>query len=303
MTQSTRPEVPDGAVLVGVDGSDRSLAAVRWAAEEAGSRPAPLVLVHAAPHLTPETTTHAGAAGHAQAVFARAEAEAAGHSVAPAARLLVAKAAVPALVRLSERAALVVLGATGSGGLDEIVLGSTLLGVSGEAYSPVVGVRRWPLPSTAERAVLLGLDSVAADTTAVEVAFDLASRRCRGLVVVHAVGLSAVSTGRARPAEHAGLPDDLAGWRRRYPDVDVSYRFPAGRAATALLELAGQAEAIVTGSRRRGPAARALLGSTSRMALRYSPAPVIVTGRGTDTPSVDWPPALGADAHERSQLW
>jgi nucleotide-binding universal stress UspA family protein len=300
MTQSTRPEVPDGAVLVGVDGSDRSLAAVRWAADEAVSRQAPLVLVHASPYLTPEATAESG---HAWAVFARAEAEAADHAVGPAGQVVVAEAAVPALVRLSERAALVVLGATGSGGLDEVVLGSTLLGVSGEACSPVVGVRQWPLPSAAERVVVLGLDSVAAAAAAVDVAFDLARRRCRRLVVVHAHAVAAVSTGSARPGECAGLPDDLAVWRRRYPDVDVSYRFPRGRPATALLELAGQAEAVVTGSRRRGPAARALLGSTSRMVLRYSPAPVIVTGRRMETPAVGWPPDLGADPHERSQPW
>ena len=46
-------EVPDGAVLVGVDGSDHSLAALRWAADEAVSRRTVLAIAHAAPDPLP----------------------------------------------------------------------------------------------------------------------------------------------------------------------------------------------------------------------------------------------------------
>ncbi|MBO0850617.1 MAG: universal stress protein [Pseudonocardia sp.] len=289
--------VPRGAVLVGVDGSDHSLAAVRWAAEEAGSRRAPLVIMHAAPRVRALATERSGAYGHAHALLTQAEAEATAHGVATADHVVVADGAVPALVHASQRAALVVLGATGSGGAGEIVLGSTLLAVSGQTRCPVVGVRRWPLEPSVQRAVVVGVASVRADEPAVEIAFDLARRRCRRLVVVHTRSLSA-----------AGLPDELAAWRGRYPEVDVSYRFPCTQPATALLELAARAEAVVTGSRHRGPAARALLGSTSRTVLRYSPAPVVVTGRGpvetTEAePSTSRMPAPESDPHDRAQLW
>src|SRR3954468_8241621 len=42
---------PPRALLVGVDGSDCALAAVRWAAEEAQRRDVPLRIVHAAPYV------------------------------------------------------------------------------------------------------------------------------------------------------------------------------------------------------------------------------------------------------------
>ncbi|GAA5149718.1 hypothetical protein GCM10023321_14040 [Pseudonocardia eucalypti] len=72
---------------------------------------------------------------------------------------------------------------TGAGGSAEILLGSTTLAVSGQARCPVVGVRRWPL-GTEAGPVVLGVSSVPADAVAIEVAFDLANRRGRPLVVV-----------------------------------------------------------------------------------------------------------------------
>jgi nucleotide-binding universal stress UspA family protein len=67
-TRASEPEAhrsrgsgpPARPVLVGVDGGECALAAVRWAAEEAHRRGAPLRIVHAAPYLrrphTPGTT-------------------------------------------------------------------------------------------------------------------------------------------------------------------------------------------------------------------------------------------------------
>lgn len=68
-------------------------------------------------------------------------------------------------------------------------------------------------------------------------------------------------------------------------------------------------ESIVIGCRRRGHAARALLGSTSRSVLRSSSVPVIVTNphipydidTGPDTGSVAVPAEL--DPHARSESW
>src|SRR5262249_46909803 len=92
--------------------------------------------------------------------------------------------------------------------------------------------------------------------------------------------LSGEHQDHARP--RAELERELAPWRDRFPEVRVEYRFPTGIASTALLRGTDGVAAIVTGTRRRGPLARALLGSTSRAVLRYSPVPVIVTNPRLD---------------------
>ncbi|WP_028927937.1 universal stress protein [Pseudonocardia acaciae] len=295
-TQSISTQVPDGAVLVGVDGSDHALAAVRWAAEEAVSRGTVLAIAHTAPPT---------GGGHARAIVSQARAAASQASAARVSSVVLAGSPVPALTSASEPAALLVLGMTGSGGLGDILLGSTTLEVSGQARCPVVGVRRWPPARRPDPVVALGLGALPADAAAVQTAFDLADRRAWRLTVVH--------------THHPGLPDEdrnerdrkalagqLAGWSRRYPDVTIGWRLCTGPPEKALLELASRAEVVVTGTRRRGPAARALLGSTSRAVLRYSPAPVIVAGPDSLATAPDTPwyaTDVPDDPHAHSQLW
>jgi nucleotide-binding universal stress UspA family protein len=280
-SQSITTEIPDGAVLVGVDGSDHALAAVRWAAEEAASRRERLAIAHATRYAAPENLP--AQIGHARAVLSQAYATALPRTsdIRPT-MVLLDEDPVPALAGASERAALLVLGMTGSGGLGDILLGSTTVEVCGQARCPAVGVRRWPHTHHTDPIVVLGLSALPTDAPAVQVAFELASRRGWELTVVH--------TRHGRRRDRNPLADRLAGWSRRYPDVTVSWRLPTGPPDKALLELAGSAEAVVTGSRRHGHVARALLGSTSRSVLRHSPAPVIVAGPDilTSTPSDRW---------------
>ncbi|GAA5162436.1 universal stress protein [Pseudonocardia eucalypti] len=287
---------PTGTVTVGVDGSTASLAAVRWATEEAVARRHNLALLYATPFIGPEFPD-TPEEGHAHAILAGAEAEAKRHRGEVWTRTRVTPTTtVTALVEASEQSSLLVLGLTGAGGAAEILLGSTTLAVSGKAHCPVVGVRRWPLDTEAGP-IVLGVSSVPDDAVAIEVAFDLANRRGRPLVVVHA--------GHDHPrmsAEHPRPEAELDVWRRRYPNVHVEYRFPSGDPSTALLRGAGRAEAIVTGSRRRGPVGRALLGSTSRAVLRHSPVPVIVANPDALVlPEV--PTGARLDPHAREQLW
>jgi hypothetical protein len=129
----------------------------------------------------------------------------------------VAGAAVPGLVRTSGRAALLVMGTTGSGGLDEVLLGSTTLAVSGQARCPVVGVRRWPLAVPADAPVALGVSSAESDAASIEVGFERAHRLARRLLVVHACQEHRIvpRRGDAGPAQGAGLAEDLLAWHHR----------------------------------------------------------------------------------------
>lgn len=306
---TTNTDLPAGAVLAGVDGSDNALTAVRWAAAEAASRRAPLVLLHAAPYLDADAGPRE--LRHARGVLGRALGEAEHYLDKDQVRTeFVAGEPVRTLAEASAGAALLALGLTGTGGLDEILLGSTTLALSGRARCPLVGVRQWPTPVGDDGAgfVLLGLSSVHADADAVEMAFELADRRKRDLVVLHARHGSGQAPGtyddHAPARQQIMLAWDLRGWRHRYNKVAVRYELPDGQPATELLRYSGRADAVVVGSRKRGPAARALLGSTGRTILRYSPVPAIVIGPEAALyrqPAL--PPASAGDPHALSNLW
>jgi nucleotide-binding universal stress UspA family protein len=301
-------------IIVGVDGSDTALAAVRWAADEAVSRRVPLTLICAAPGSKPHVLDAAsivvsGEQGHALAVLSVAQAEAVSRAHALRVNTRVApETAVAALVAASEHAALLVLGLTGTGGLDEVLLGSTTLPVCDRARCPVVGVRNWPVSGSPDGPVVVGVSSATDDAVAVEVAFERARRRHRPVRVVHAAhlpGLTSSARDRARARQRAELVAALAPWRNRYPDIQVGVEVRGGSPAEALLAGASDVDAIVTGTRRRSGAARALLGSTSRSVLRHSPVPVIVANPDLAlTPALSWPfEQSELDPHARSQLW
>jgi nucleotide-binding universal stress UspA family protein len=302
--QAAGAEVPSGVVLAGVDGSSHALAAVRWAADEAQSRRVPLLILHAADYLDPDPRDRGHR--HAQAILARGRAEAGTRATVRTTTVLATETPIPALVRASARASLIVLGATGSGGLEEILLGSTTLAVSGQSHCPVAAVRHWPLSSDDDRDIVLGVSAVHEDAAAVEMAFDLARRRGKPLTVVHCSlpRLTAPPT-ESFEAQREALADELAVWFQRYPEVRVRYRFFRTSPADALLKLAPHAVTVVAGCRRRGSAARVLLGSTSRALLRHSPTPVLVTGPGSGGPpsGPGWQQQDAQDPHELSQLW
>lgn len=65
---------------------------------------------------------------------------------------------------------------------------------------------------------------------------------------------------------------------RRY-GADVKAEAAAGRPADALLELSGEVDLLVIGSRRWGPAARVLLGSTGEALMHDARCPVVAVPR------------------------
>jgi nucleotide-binding universal stress UspA family protein len=84
------------------------------------------------------------------------------------------------------------------------------------------------------------------------------------------------------------MSEELAGWREKYPDVQVRQEVLRGQAADCLLgfaEHAPQAERpqmIVVGSRGRGGLTGFFLGSTSHALICHSKCPVIVVRPAQD---------------------
>lgn len=264
-------------LVVGIDGSEASLEAVDWAADEAVRHDVPLHLLHAAP------------ADHDASDLVAAASERARKS-APAVRLsseVLSEDAASALVSDGRNALALVLGSRGLGGLTGLLLGSVSLAVAAHADCPVVVVRGGAEPRHGRfGCVVVGVEDGEGSGTAVEFAFREAHvRRCR-LLAVHAWS---VPVGNPGPPGLSGyalqaldrppaqvLADALRGPEKRYPDVTVRSEVVEGSARQALLNSASGADLLVVGARRRHGHVGLQLGLVNHAVLHHAPCPIAV---------------------------
>lgn len=174
------------AIVAGIDGSDHSLRALRWAAANARRRHAPLHVVYAFAPLAGfygagmpvlqnayDELVRAGERTLAEAV--RTAREVAGDEVTITSEMPDEPAA-PLLVSRSRGARMIVLGSSGAGGFTGMLAGSTTLGVSAHAHCSVVVVRG---RDTEDGPVVVGVDGSANSARALDTAFEEASWRAR----------------------------------------------------------------------------------------------------------------------------
>ncbi|WP_216214837.1 universal stress protein [Amycolatopsis aidingensis] len=293
-----------GAVVVGVDGSDSAMQAVRWAAAEAARRNRELRLVHAlddapAAYYLPSPMREDLRAdlrqrGEALLATAHAVAREAVPGLSPRVELREGRVA-EALREATESAALLVLGTEGLRPLGRMLVGSASVALAAHAACPVVLVRAHvgDEQPPVSGPVVVGVDGSPAGEQAIAIAFEEASLRGAPLVAVHVwdeTFLAAVfEQTRLRmdlPAveERAWelLAERLAGWQEKYPDVTVHRELRRGAPADELLAMADRALLLVVGSRGRGGLAGLLLGSTSQAVMSYALCPVIVARGTTD---------------------
>jgi len=279
-------------IVVAVDGSPESDAAIAWAAHEGAMRAVPVTLVHViSPVLIsvpvePMFNPHDWYERSARQILESAEEtlRSSWSGARPAdVRTVTAHAAVvPALLEASESAQMVVVGNRGRGRLARLVLGSVSGGLLHRARCPVAVIRAEADIPAADGPIVVGIDGSRASEAATALAFDEASRRRVDLVALHAwrdVGSDLImeadwhqykAEGRALLAEH------LAGWQKRYPDVTVEQELVCDEPAHWLAEASRRAQLVVVGSRGRGGFAGMLLGSTSSAVAQTSSAPLIV---------------------------
>lgn len=283
-------------VVAGVDGSDSSVRAVRWAAREASRRGSGLRLVHACeipagyrsgivrPAALRETLEDQGRQWLAKAREAAA-------LTAPGVdvdTVLDVSSPVLALAEQSRDASMLVLGSRGLGGFTGLLVGSTAVELTSRALCPVIVIREQETRTPPhEGPVVVGVDGTELSDAALEFAFTTAALRGAELIAVHAwsdlllesafpVAAVAVNVAPlAREAEET-LTEQLARWQQKYPDVRVSSEVVLDRPARALLKSAENAQLVVVGSRGRGGFRGLLLGSTSQHLLRHAPCPVAV---------------------------
>jgi len=285
-------------LVVGVDGSAASYAAVGWTAQEATIRGLPVRLVHVvAPTSMSSTEAPNDTITHEQEVKARHVIDQARRivdGVQGEARLKVRveiryAGVLATLVDASRDAHMIVVGARGFDAFGWHMLGSVSAGLLHHAHCPVTIVRD---PESAGREihddapVVVGIDGSRASEAATALAFDEASRRRVPLVALHAwsdVGVFPILGMDWHVYRDEGdevLGERLAGWQEIYPDVQVHRRLVCDVPARWLVNESDSAQLVVLGSRGRGGFDGLHLGSVSSAVAQSARVPVIVVRSG-----------------------
>lgn len=281
-------------ILVGVDGSPESEAAIRWATEEAVLRDQPLTLMHAIPPVRVswpvaylEASFVESQQASAREVIEKAQKivqAGAGESQPPPVRTETRHTDAPsALVIGSRDAYMTVVGSRGMGALGRALLGSVSSGLVHHGHGPVAIIHADDVKAPDDDSpVLLGIDGSPSSEDATALAFDEASRRGVDLVALHAwsdVGVLPVlgmDWHRYEDEGHEILAERLAGWQDQYPDVHIQRRIVCDQPARWLVDESQKAQLVVVGSHGRGGFSGMMLGSVGSKVAQASHAPVIV---------------------------
>lgn len=273
-----------GAVVVGVDGSARSDAAVLWAADEAAARRVRLLVLHAintdsigiwsvsrtlrdelrdAVEPLVDRSIELARARHPDlVVYGRA-------LVGPPGRLL----------RLMTRhAQLVVVGRDGRGALARAWLGGVPDRLLADAACPAVSVASAPSSARGHvQRIVVGCAFDDRDEATLQWAFELAANRGVPVFGVHAVHQPAdivLPFGQAPSydeaviaAEHE-LKRTLDTFTGRYPDVPVIAMARTGKPSDILLQVSRPGDLLVLARHHRSATSLRQLGATTAATLR-----------------------------------
>jgi len=282
-------DTPGGLVAAGVDGSDSSLIALRWAAADAVRRRARLRVLIARPPAADYPHDDAQHVAHLEAELnqrAATVASAAEQVLADAPDLQAETSVVVGnasfvLLDASRTADLLVIGSRGLGGWRGALAGSTGPQLAGHTGCPLVVVR--DLPAERTGVVVVGVDGSTSDA-AVEYAVAHAERIGGSVRAVTCWDTDRSGTvfdlelplpdGEAR--YRTTLDRQLTAVRERHPSVPIAAVPAYGRAAEVLAEQADDADLLVVGSRGRGGFATLVLGSVALTVLHEVHRPVAV---------------------------
>lgn len=284
-------------LVVGVDGSEPSLRAADWAADEAALHGVPLRLVYASLWERYEGAALAQGLGRSSeqmladnivdAAAKRAQRRAPDLKISTA---VLPDDAVSALLAEGRNAVALVTGSRGRGGIAELLLGSVSLAVAARAHCPVIVLRGSHddrrINRTYQR-IVLGVGEEPGNAAAVRFAFEEAAARYATLQAVRAWCRPAhKTTGHpllaGEPARHheqqaaETLDEALSDAAADHPSVQVRRRTVEGPAHRVLLDASSTADLLVVGAQRRHGHYGLQLGRVAHAVLHHSACPVVV---------------------------
>lgn len=280
---SARTGVP--RILVGVDGSEDGLRAVRYGARAALVMDGALHLVHAVDDAVlagawgvvydPRALEEAGAQANGTAM------EAAVELGLPRERIdseVVLGNAAAVLSRMSEQAALMVVGRRSVSGLERMFIGSTSVALADASHCPLVVVSQaaTPQPTGGLQRVAVAVDAQSHSPATLEWAFREAGQRGALLEVVHVLpGAAGSEDQQVRELARREIERILAPLREAHPSVEVELTVVHGSPVEVLVDVSSQVDLLVLGVQK--PKLLGIhLGGVMRAVLAHAQAPVVL---------------------------
>ncbi|WP_127509062.1 universal stress protein [Actinoplanes solisilvae] len=280
-------------IVVGIDGSERGLTAVRVAADEAARRHRGLRIVHAliwvpaGMEMDPAAVPPVHRSYWNRAEGFVTEALKAVGKRAPCVEVtaeVIPGSAAKILVAESRRAPLLVIGDRGLGNVADLMLGSVALQTATHGSCPVLVTRGTPRETGP---VVVGVDGSAVSADALLFAAEEASNRGAELVAMnawhgwHGTELNAdlptdFGTRTGEDEQRRVLAEAVAGIATKYPDLTVRQQVINGSPRFYLTAWSRTAQLVVVGGRGHGGFAGLLLGSVGQHLLHHSECPVAV---------------------------
>lgn len=287
----------DNVVLVGVDGSPESLAAMDWAVARASRQGwrVHVLCAYSLPSFTAASLDGGYAAlddaairSGAQAVVDEAVARAEGSGVAVTSSLETGDPA-GVLVDLSDEATMAVVGTRGGGGFTDRLLGTVSSALPAHSHCPTIVVphRTQGAEYTPVRRIVVGVDGSSSARKALQWAVREAEAWGAELTAVAAVPMAsgagalawlpaAVDRDQVLSDVRSGLDHAVAEALEGHSAIEVRRHALDGNPAELMAEFSTAVDLVVVGSRGRGGFSGLLLGSTSQAVLSHASCPVMV---------------------------
>ena len=281
-------------IVVGIDGSPGSRAALSWAIDEALGRHAALELVHAWRALHPAATVGDESAHPAADAVLTARiygdellSAAVGHVkvAAPAMEVtshLIEGRPSAVLLEAATGADMLVVGCRGAGGFHGMQLGSVSLHAVAHAACTVVVVRSRP---RAKAPVVVGIDGSRHSRRVLTVALKEAALRDSAVNVIWAiyvhpraegVGDFEAALAMIQANVRTAAQQLVTECSRDFPEVPMTTHFPVGYPAEVLANVSTNAQLLVVGSHGAGGFSGMKLGSISHALAHQAHCPLMV---------------------------
>lgn len=276
-------------IVVGINGSASSEAAMAWSLNRASRLRLPVIAMHAVDDrwVAQEFQYHELIKESALQLLRQVQQDAAKRQPDVDVDIQLRHGGTAmALKEMSRDASLLVIGSHHRYWADGGRVTDRALQIVTASDSPVAVIPN--VPETERRGVVVGVDGSEESSQAVALAAAEADREGDELTAVLAFRHPARWTRRGLPSsrvaevmeeeEKVVLSESVAGLGERYPDLLVHQRLESDTdPAKALVEIAADARMLVIGSRGRGGFSRLLLGSTAHAVLTRVPCPTVVT--------------------------